>query len=283
MYDNTCKFIAENFSTNIAAWLLGEPISLTKVEPSELSVEPIRADSLILLQSDDIILHAEFQTDPKPDLPFRMADYRLRAYRRYGNKPMRQVAIYLRRSGSPLVYQNVFEIDKLRHEFDVIRLWEQPTEVFLHSSGLLPFAVLSQTSDRRNVLRQVAQQIESIAEPTQRRNIAALASILAGLVLEKDLIETILREDIMRESVIYQAIEAEAIQKGLQQGVQQGSQQEAVSFTLRLLKRRLGEVKPELQTQIQGLTVDQLEELGEALLDFSTKEDVFAWLQVHCI
>jgi predicted transposase YdaD len=60
MYDNTCKFIAETFPTDIATWLLGEPIALTKLEPSELSVEPIRADSLILLQSEDTILHAEF-------------------------------------------------------------------------------------------------------------------------------------------------------------------------------------------------------------------------------
>ncbi|HEY9691420.1 MAG TPA: hypothetical protein V6D15_04410 [Oculatellaceae cyanobacterium] len=78
MYDNTCKFIAETFPADLATWLLGEPISLTKLEASELSVEPIRADSLIFLESEEIILHAEFQTAPNPDIPFRMADYRLR-------------------------------------------------------------------------------------------------------------------------------------------------------------------------------------------------------------
>jgi predicted transposase/invertase (TIGR01784 family) len=108
MYDNTCKFIAETFPADLATWLLGEPISLTKLEPSELSVEPIRADSLIFLESEEIILHAEFQTAPKPDIPFRMADYRLRAYRRYPGKQMRQIVIYLRQSGSDLVYQNTF-------------------------------------------------------------------------------------------------------------------------------------------------------------------------------
>ncbi len=44
MYDNTCKFIAETFPTDIAAWLLGSPLTLTKLEPSELSLEPIRKD-----------------------------------------------------------------------------------------------------------------------------------------------------------------------------------------------------------------------------------------------
>jgi predicted transposase YdaD len=47
MYDNTCKFLAETFSSDFASWLLGEAISLTKLEPSELSIEPIRADSVI--------------------------------------------------------------------------------------------------------------------------------------------------------------------------------------------------------------------------------------------
>jgi predicted transposase/invertase (TIGR01784 family) len=82
-YDNTCKFIAEQFSADIASWLLGESVVLSRLEPSELSLEPIRADALILLQSRDIVLHCEFQTDPDPDMPFRMLDYRLRVYRRY--------------------------------------------------------------------------------------------------------------------------------------------------------------------------------------------------------
>jgi predicted transposase YdaD len=46
MFDNTCKFLAENFSIDLATWLLGIPIELTKVEPTELSIEPIRGSDL---------------------------------------------------------------------------------------------------------------------------------------------------------------------------------------------------------------------------------------------
>jgi predicted transposase YdaD len=45
MFDNTCKFLAENFSSDFATWLLGEPITLTKLSPKELSLEPIRAEA----------------------------------------------------------------------------------------------------------------------------------------------------------------------------------------------------------------------------------------------
>lgn len=270
-YDNTCKFLAETFTADIATWILGEYVNLTKMEPTELSLEPIRADALILLESDNLVVHLEFQTDPDPEMPFRSADYRLRFYRRSPHKEMRQVVIYLHPTRSPLVYETSFQLKRTRHEFDVIRLWEQPTEVFLHSPGLLPFAVLSKTEDKTRVLQTVASEIERITNSTDQRNIAASASLLAGLVMDKDIIQRVLRNDIMRESVIYQEIEREAIEKGLRQ--------EALSFTSRLIRHKFGDLSPSIQVQIQGLSVEQLESLGEAILDFSDIADLSAWLE----
>lgn len=60
MFDSTCKFRAESFFSDFAAWLLGESMPLTQLSPSELSLEPIRTDALILLASEDSILHLEF-------------------------------------------------------------------------------------------------------------------------------------------------------------------------------------------------------------------------------
>ena len=64
MYDNTCKYLAENFPEDISNWLLGVRVSLIQMQPIELSVEPIRADSKILLKNHNLILHVEFQTVP---------------------------------------------------------------------------------------------------------------------------------------------------------------------------------------------------------------------------
>ncbi len=162
MYDNICKFIAETFPEDIATWLLGTPVPLTQLSPTELSLEPIRADTLILLQSDDLILHVEFQTQPDETIPFRMLDYRVRVYRRFPEKRMKQVVVYLQSTDSPLVRQTAFRLEKTYHEFDVVRLWEQPAEVFLNTSGLLPFAVLGQTDEPERVLERVAREIETI-------------------------------------------------------------------------------------------------------------------------
>ncbi|MGB5594947.1 MAG: hypothetical protein WBM32_02325 [Crocosphaera sp.] len=40
MYDSTCKFIAIHYSRELATWLLGTPMDLTEIKPSELSLEP---------------------------------------------------------------------------------------------------------------------------------------------------------------------------------------------------------------------------------------------------
>jgi len=87
-----------------------------------------------------------------------------------------------------------------------------------------------------------------------------------------------LRKETMRESVIYQEIHEEGLLEGIQQGIQQGQKREAVSFVMRQLTRRVGELAPELEVQIQSLSVDTLEDLGEALLDFTGVEDLVSWL-----
>ena len=289
MYDNVCKFLAENFATDLAQWLLNEPVDLTVLEPTELQVDPIRADSLIFLESPNLILHIEFQTSPKDDVPFRMADYRLRLYRRYPNKRIYQVVIYLRQTNSPLVKQDSFEIPELVSRYNVIRLWEVPSQQLLTKPGLLPFAVLSQPQDAVNVLTEVAKQIEGIEDKQIQSNLAATSAILAGLVLDKIVIKRLFREEIMKESVMYQEIRSEGKaegfaeglqqgkQQGIEQGLQQGRQQEA-NLLIRLLNRRLGQIPQDLTRQVSNLSLEQLENLGEALLDFTTEADLVNWL-----
>ncbi|UBF25910.1 Rpn family recombination-promoting nuclease/putative transposase [Kovacikia minuta CCNUW1] len=170
MFDNVCRFLAETFPTDFATWLLGEPITLTELSPSELSLEPIRTDALILLQSSEIVLHIEFQTVPKANIPFRMADYRLRVYRRFPQRQMHQVVIYLQQTNSDLAQQTTFTLERTQHEFDVIRLWEQPAANFFDTPGLLPFAILSQVNDRIQVLQQVARAIEQLPDPQMQNN-----------------------------------------------------------------------------------------------------------------
>ena len=71
----------------------------------------------------------------------------------------------------------------------------------------------------------------------------------------------------------------QGIQQGVQQGIQQGVQQGEVALVMRQLSRRFGQISPELEQQIHRLSTDQLEALGEALLDFSDVTDLQSWLE----
>jgi predicted transposase YdaD len=69
----------------------------------------------------------------------------------------------------------------------------------------------------------------------------------------------------MQESVIYQDIIEEGEKKLL----------------FRLLNRRISAVPPAARSQIESLPSATLEELGEAMLDFSEPADLLGWLQDH--
>jgi hypothetical protein len=73
----------------------------------------------------------------------------------------------------------------------------------------------------------------------------------------------------------------EIVTSWMEEGVQKGLQQEAQLLVLRLLRKRLGGLDEATETRIQAMSTEQLEELGEALLDFSGPDDFAVWLQEH--
>ncbi|PZO15790.1 MAG: hypothetical protein DCF25_13115 [Leptolyngbya foveolarum] len=301
MFDFTCKYLVENFSTDFATWLLGKPIKMTRLEPTELSLEPLRADSVIFLQAENIILHLEFQTRADPKMPFRMLDYCVRLHRQFPDKELRQFVIYLKPSRAASVYQDVFELPRTRHEFDAIRLWEQPAEQFLSDAGLLPFAPLAQAENKTVVLQEVATKINQIADIKLRGNLSTSTGILSALVLDQTLVRTILGRNIMQDSPLYQSILSEGLVEGLErgrqqgrelgleqgleqgreQGLEQGREQERRELLLELLAMKLGELPEEISKSVQTLSKSHLSDLKSALFSFETTANLAQWIQAR--
>jgi len=72
------------------------------------------------------------------------------------------------------------------------------------------------------------------------------------------------------------------MERGLEQGRQEGRQEGLTherKLLLRQLRKRLDDLDPAAEEQIELLSVDRLEQLGEALLDFNSLADLHAWLQ----
>ncbi|MFN6224503.1 MAG: DUF4351 domain-containing protein, partial [Dolichospermum sp.] len=143
-----------------------------------------------------------------------------------------------------------------------IRVWEEDSKTLLKSPALLPLAVLAKTDEPNKLLQQVALEIDKIEEQAQQNTIAACVELLAGLKFEKQLIKQYFREETMEESVIYQEI----INRG------------KLQLIFRQLKRRIGEVSAKLESQIKELSGEKLDELSEAILDFSQPDDLVNWM-----
>ncbi len=64
---------------------------------------------------------------------------------------------------------------------------------------------------------------------------------------------------------------------------QDARREEAQSLILRQLNRRVGNVSPAVEMKVKALPLVQLEDLGEALLDFGQMSDLIGWLDAHPI
>lgn len=279
-FDNLCKLLAEKHPERFASWVLGQPIESATVLRSELSIEPIRADSVTFLRFQGKILHLEFQVklDSEPPLPLRFLDYWVRLFRLY-RIPIVQVLVLLKPPADGTEIESAFVYGTTRHEYQVVKMWEQDPSLFLNDPALLPLATLTATDTPVQLLQQVAQQVSTIESSQQRQELSAYAQLIAGLRFDKALIRQVFQEGIMRESVIYQEILLEGETKGRAEGETKGKLEEALSLVFRLLSRRVGSISPNAQAQIQSLSLPQIEALGEALLDFSTSDDLTFWLQ----
>ncbi|GAB4279840.1 MAG: DUF4351 domain-containing protein [Oscillatoriaceae cyanobacterium] len=282
-FHNACKALATQYPAEFIKGFFGVNAPDIRILKTELNIEPIRADSVILLGRLSPIFHIEFETLPKLDgtpISLRMLDYYIRLKRQY-NRPVRQLVVFLKETASPLVFENQYRDSNTSHSYQVIRMWEQDPAMFLNSPGLLPLATLARTNAASTLLTQVAEQVATIEDESQRQTLSGYAQILAGLRYEKDLIRELFREDMMKESVIYQDILAQGVAKGRTEGLTQGRIQGELGLIQRLMARRFGAVDPEIMERIQRLSIDQLESLGESLFDFTEMADVVAWLALQ--
>ena len=92
-----------------------------------------------------------------------------------------------------------------------------------------------------------------------------------------------LKEADITQTRFYQEVleigEKKGLQQGVQQGLQQGMQQGEANLTIRLLKRRCGNLTAIQEQKVRSLSISQLESLGEGLLDFQNMSDLENWLQ----
>ena len=77
----------------------------------------------------------------------------------------------------------------------------------------------------------------------------------------------------LKETRVYREIKEEGREEGREEGLQRER-----SLILRLLTRRVGELPQDVRQRVETLSLEELENLGEALLDFTSIADLQSWL-----
>jgi predicted transposase YdaD len=102
--------------------------------------------------------------------------------------------------------------------------------------------------------------------------------MIAGLPLQ-ELRHTRAVQEILEEG--RQEGRQEARQEGREEGLRAGRRQEAAAWAIRQLSRRFGSLGDDSRERLSSLPLQQLEQLAEDLLDFSSPGDLQAWLAAN--
>ena len=86
----------------------------------------------------------------------------------------------------------------------------------------------------------------------------------------------------LQQTRVYQEAKAEGETigevRGEARGLERGRTEEGQALVLRLLTRKLGQIAPDVHSRVNSLTIERIESLGEALLDFTQMGDLLTWL-----
>ncbi len=219
-------------------------------------------------QQGEFLVLNELQFRYDSRMPKRMRAYAALAEEKY-DLPVYPVVVNILPPEPAVTIPTRYEFNLLgiqaRQDYRVINLWEVDVDFAFQPAlkTLLPFAPLLRGGGNETVLRRAAQLVQA---DEQLRDFENLLGFFATYVLELSVIEKIVRFDmtVLRQSPLYEQI------------IQEGQQQGSLRQLLRQLRRRFGEVPAEVQSTLAGLSVAQLEELGEVFVEVNSLDEFIA-------
>jgi hypothetical protein len=148
--------------------------------------------------------------------------------------------------------------------------------VVIHQLPRTPETLWLRLLGKATVQKNAISELKSLPDTTPFKDsvLELLSNLFAILDARQDL-DSEDRELIMELSPLY----LERIQDATAQGIERGATQEAVSFVMRLLRRRFGSIAPDIEERVRSLPVNRIEDLGEALFDFQSEADLISWME----
>jgi Domain of unknown function (DUF4351) len=237
-----------------------------------------------LNQDSFFIIHLEHQGVFRQNFDRRVFTYFAQLHRIH-QLPVYPIVIFSHRSpreDGDRTYKVEFpDWEVLRFNYRAIRLnhlnWQEYAQLRNPVASALMAKMRIKRQDRPRV------KLECLKQMAQLRLNPAQARMISGFV------DTYLRLEGQEEQVFQAELDRidpsekggvmEVVTSWMEQGIERGRQEEGQSLVLRQLNRRVGSLPEVIETQVKSLPLEQVEALGEALLDFTSLADLENWLR----
>ncbi len=255
------------------------------------------ADKLVKVwqhQGEEIwlLIHIEIQATPENIFPERMFTYNLRIFDRFG-RPAISLAILCDTDSKwrPYQYSYNYPDTKLNFEFGTVKLLDYQDRWQELETSNNPFATVVMAHLKTQQTKKKPQERKTwkfslirrlYEQGLQEKDIRNLYRFIDWVMMLPKALEAEFWQEFKefeQERTMTYMTTGERI--GYERGKQEGQEEGEKNLLIRQLQKRFGELPENASKQIQNLTLNELETLGEELLDFTAVEDLFSWLESH--
>ncbi|MFM5902707.1 MAG: Rpn family recombination-promoting nuclease/putative transposase [Dolichospermum sp.] len=261
--------------------ILGEPTENAKdyqFTSVEVKEKAFRFDGIFMTDNvEKPIYFVEVQFQPKPDFYWELiAEINIYLNQFKPVQDWQAIALFAKRSldvGELTAYQQEF-INSGR----IKRIYLDELPPGSIGMGLIELIVSKEAQSPELVKNLMDRTKTEIVDDNKKQSIIELLeTVLLSKFsqLSRQEIEAMFLVSDIKQTRVYQ----EAKQEGRQEGRQEGKKDEATNLLLRILSKRFGKLGDSYIQNINSLNIEQLEKLGEALLDFTDINDLETWLK----
>jgi len=249
-------------------------------------------------QSSFFLIHLEAQSSSQPEFNRRMFTYFARLHQKFA-LPVYPIVIFsYDRPQKEAIRQYKIEFPDLKvleFNYQVVQLNRLNWRDFINQPNPVAAALMAKMKiaprDRAKVKAQCLRLLVTLRLDAARMQlISGFVDTYLNLNSSEEIefqqeISTFIQpeqEGVMQITTSWmrrgleQGLE-QGLERGLERGLEQGLARER-NLIIRLIKRKLGAIDVDIESRIMPLNIDDLERVGEALLDFSTVEDLTNWL-----
>ena len=259
--------------------LLGQPTenaqgyNFTSVEVKE---KAFRFDGIFMPDSvEKPIYFVEVQFQPKPEFYWELIteiNIYLNQYK--PQQDWQAIALFAKRSLDVEVLTNYQQ--ELINSGRIKRIYLDEIPPGSIGMGLIELILSKETKAPELVKNLMARTKTEISNDREKQGIIEL---LETVLLSK--FSQLSRQEIEAMFLVSDIKQTKVYQEAKQEGRQEGRQDGEMILLMRLLSKRFGKLSGNYIENINNLTIEQLEDLGEALLDFGDINDLEQWLKSH--